>query len=111
MSTNYASKFDEYRMSTNYYAYDVEQFDEAKPFIVWNPNHKTYLSFTLLNDMMYEVREDFIDDVHKVYVYRYARYIKSINDFKSYKQQVQVVDENLKAEILNLKRYYYRKIK
>jgi len=111
MSTNYVSKFDEYRMSDSYYAYDVEQFDEAKPFKNWSTNHKTYLSLTLLNDVLYEVREDFIDDAHKVYVFKDARYVESINDFKSYKQNEQVIDENLKAEILNLKRYYYRKIK
>ena len=111
MSTNYVSKFDEYRMSTSYYAYDVEQFDEAKPFIVWSPNHKTYFSFTLLNDMMYEVREDFIDDAHKIYVYKFARYVKSINGSKCYKPQAQGVDEDIKGEILNLKRYYYREEK
>ena len=111
MKSNNISKFEEYRTCNNYYAYDVEQFDEAKPFKNWNTNHKTYLSYALLNDMIYEVREDFIDDVYQIHIYKAARYIKSIDNFKSYMRNEQVVDENLETEILNLKRYYYRKIK
>ena len=110
-------KFAEKRLAcSNKYVYDVKQIEfatESDWSSCYNDNtsHLTYYSYVLFDDKIYEVREDFINRSYQVEARLHARYVKSVDKFKSYKCQQLVRDEKLTEEILKLDRYYRRDLK